>query len=100
MQHISYKELIGSIAWSALTTHPDISFSSLTLTQFMQNPGHTHWETGRHVMYYLKGTHKYVLNLTDLNEGIVAYVDADWGSQPHHHSISGHVISLAGMLVA
>ena len=50
-----------------------------------------HWEVGKH---------DYVLNLTDPNKGIIAYVDADWGLQNHHHSISGHVISFAGMLVA
>jgi len=97
MQNIPYKELVGSVAWSALATCPDISFPSLTLLQFMQNPGHAHWEAGKCVVRYLKGTHDYVLNLTDLDEGIIAYVDADWASQHHWHSISGHVISLAGM---
>jgi hypothetical protein len=31
---------------------------------------------------------------------MLAYTDADWGSQPHHHLISGHVVSLVGMPVA
>ena len=97
MQNVPYKELVGSVAWSALATRPDISFPSLTLSQFMQNPGRTHWEAGKHVVHYLKGTCDYALNLTDLDEGIIAYVDADWGSQHHQHSISGHIVSLAGM---
>ena len=100
MLHIPYKELVGSIAWSALTTHPDISFPSLTLAQFMQNPGCTHWEVGKRIIHYLKGMRNYALNLTDPNKGIIAYVDADWGLQNHCHSISGHIVSFAGMLVA
>ena len=64
IQNIPYKELVGSVAWSALATHPDISFPSLTLSQFMQNPGHAHWEAGKRVVHYLKGTRNYALNLT------------------------------------
>ena len=100
MLHILYKELVGSIAWSALTTCPDISFPSSTLAQFMQNPERMHWEAGKRVIRYLKGTHDYALNLTDPNEGIIAYVDTDWGSQNHCHSISGFIVSFAGMPVA
>jgi len=100
MQNIPYKELVGSVAWSALVTHPDISFPSLALSQFMQNPGCAHWEAGKCVVRYLKGMRNYTLNLTDPGEGIIAYVDADWGSQHHWHSISGHIISLAGMPIA
>ena len=33
-------------------------------------------------------------DLTDLNKGIIAYVNADWGLQWHCHSISDHVVSL------
>jgi len=100
MQNIPYKELVGSVAWSALATRPDILFPSSTLSQFMQNPGRAHWEAGKRVVRYLKGTRNYALNLTDPDEGIIAYVNADWGSQHHRHSISGHVVSLAGMPIA
>jgi len=100
MQNIPYKELIGSVTWSALATHPNILFPTSTLSQFMQTPGCAHWEAGKRNVLYLKGTHNYTLNLTNLDKGIIAYVDADWGSQHHQHSILGHVISLAGMLIA
>ena len=99
MQHISYKELIGSIAWSALVTCPDISFSSLTLAQFMHNPGHAHWEAGKHDVRYLKGTCEYALNLTDLNEGIIAYVDADWGSQARSCTVTQYWAMLSHLQV-
>ncbi|KIM51512.1 hypothetical protein SCLCIDRAFT_33370 [Scleroderma citrinum Foug A] len=90
----------ASVTWSALATQPDISFPSSTLSQFMQNPGRAHWEAGKRVVRYLKGTCDYVLILTDPDEGIIAYVDADWGSQHHRHSISGHIVSLTGMPIA
>jgi hypothetical protein len=100
MQNVPYQELVGSLAWAALGSRPDIAFATSTLAQFTQNPGKTHWQAAKRVLRYLKGTRDLRLNLTDPNEGMLAYTDADWGSQPHRHSISGHVVSLAGMPVA
>jgi hypothetical protein len=100
MRNIPYHELVGSLAWAALGTRPDIAFSTSTLAQFTQNPGKPHWQAAKRVLRYLKGTRDLRLHLVDPNEGMLAYTDADWGSQPHRHSISGHVPSLAGMPVA
>ena len=100
MQNIPYKEIVGSFAWAALGSRPDISFPTSVLSQFLQNLGRTHWEAAKRVIRYLKRTREYVLQLTDPKEGITAYVDADWGSQPHCHSISGHIVSLGGMPIA
>jgi hypothetical protein len=100
MRNIPYQELIGSLAWAALSSRPDIAFAISTLAQFTQNPGRIHWQAVKCVLCYLKGTRDLCLNLTDPSEGMLAYTDADWGSQPHHHLISGHVVSLVGMPVA
>lgn len=40
----------------------------------------------------------FTLGTTD--EGLVAYVDANWASQPHRYSMSGYVVMLNGGLVA
>ena len=40
------------------------------------------------------------LTLGSKNAGIEAYVDADWASQPHRHSMSGYVVLLNGGPVA
>ena len=61
MQDVLYKKLISSITWLALATCPNIAFSSSTLAQFMQNPRHMHWEAGKYIVHYLKGTCKYAL---------------------------------------
>ena len=44
MQNVPYKEIVGSFAWAALGSRPDISFPTSILSQFLQNPGRAHWE--------------------------------------------------------
>jgi hypothetical protein len=51
-------------------------------------------------MCYLKGTKDLKLTLGAGEEGLQAFVHADWASQPHWHSISGYVVLLHGSPVA
>jgi len=58
-----YRELVGTFAWLALGTHPDIAFTTSSLACFGHNPGHVHWEAVKRVLRYLKGTNKQFLKL-------------------------------------
>jgi hypothetical protein len=51
-------------------------------------------------MRYLKGMKDLKLTLGAGEEGLQAFVDADWASQPHRHSILGYVVLLHGSPVA
>ena len=66
----------------------------------MRNPGRVHWEAAKRTMRYLKGTGDYGITLGSTDGGLEAYVDADWASQPHRHSMSGYIIMLNGGPVA
>jgi hypothetical protein len=94
MQNVPYQWGIGSLMYVATSTQPDIAFAMATLSQFMRNPGTTHWEACKCVMRYLKGTADFALTLGSSDGGLKAYVDADWASQPHHHSMLGFVVLL------
>ena len=59
-----------------------------------------HWEATKHILHYLKGTSEFGLTLGRLDARLEAYVDADWASQPHRHSMSGYVVLLNGGPVA
>jgi hypothetical protein len=48
----------------------------------------------------MKGTAELKLTLGGTSEGLQAYVDADWASQPHRHSMSGYTVLLHGSPVA
>jgi hypothetical protein len=86
--------------YAATSTHPDIAFPVAILSQFMCNLGCTHWETVKDVIHYLKGTAKLKLMLGGTSAGLEAYVDADWASQPHRHSMSGYTVLLHSSPVA
>ena len=44
MKKVPYREAVGSLNYCAMAMQPDIAFSVLLLAQFMDNPGHVHWE--------------------------------------------------------
>ena len=55
MANRPYRELIGALQYLAVATRPDIAAVSL-LSQFLNNPGETHWTAAKRVLRYLKGT--------------------------------------------
>jgi hypothetical protein len=56
MKNVPYREIIGSLMYAAQGTRPDVAFPVTALSQFLQNPGQTHWEEAKKVVRYLKGT--------------------------------------------
>jgi hypothetical protein len=87
MEEVPYQCGIGSLMYAATSTRPDIAFPVAILSQFMRNPGSTHWEAVKDVIRYLKGTADLKLTLGGTSAGLEAFVDADWASQPHRHSM-------------
>ena len=96
MKKIPYRQAIGSLMWTAVATRPDIAFSVSLLSQFLENPGRTHWNAVKRVFQYLKGTRNNKLTYGVNNNGLVGYTDADWASQDHRHSISGYIYQIDG----
>ncbi|TFY78270.1 hypothetical protein EWM64_g5745 [Hericium alpestre] len=101
MRNILYREAIGSLMYAAIGTRPDVSYAVTALSQFMQNPGHPHWEAAKRVMRYLKGTKEEWLTYGGDNaNGMEGFSDADWGSSDHRRSISGYVFLIDGGAVS
>jgi Reverse transcriptase (RNA-dependent DNA polymerase) len=100
MSKIPYRQAIGSLMWAAVATQPDIAFSVSLLSQFLENPGGTHWNAVKHVFKYLKGTKHCKLTLGRNRDGLVGYSDADWGSQNHRRSYSAYIYQFYGETVS
>ena len=100
MEDIPYQRGIGSLMYAATSTRPDIAFAVSIISQFMKNPGWTHWEVVKDAIHYLKGTADVRLTLGGTDTGLEAYVDADWASQPHRHSMTGYTVLLHGAPIA
>jgi hypothetical protein len=100
MKNVPYQRAIRSLMYAATSTCPNITFSVSILSQFMQNSARIHWEAAKHVIHYLKATKNLGLTLSTSMNSLKAYIDADWASQPHRHSISGYVVLLHGSPIA
>lgn len=100
MSEVPYQCAIGSLMYAAMSMRPDIVFAVATLSQFMRNPGKPHWEAAKRVLRHLKGTSEFELTLGLTGGGLEAFVNADWASQSHRHSISSYVVMLNGGPVA
>ena len=53
---IPYAEAISSVLWPVVISRPDAAFAVSTLSQFIQNPGPTHWEVLKCVIVFLGST--------------------------------------------
>ena len=49
MCEILYREAIGLLNYCAVATRPDIVFPVSLLAQFMENPGHVHWDAVKRI---------------------------------------------------
>jgi Reverse transcriptase (RNA-dependent DNA polymerase) len=76
MAKTPYRQVISSLMWAAVATQPDIAFAVSTLSQLLENPGGTHWNTAKHVLKYLKGMRDYKLTLGGNREGLVGYMNS------------------------
>jgi hypothetical protein len=97
---IPYQRGIGSLMYATTSTHPDITFPIVILSQFMQNPGWIHWEAVKNTIHYLKGMADLTLMLGGSANGLEAYVNANWASQPHRHSMLGYTVLLHSSPIA
>jgi hypothetical protein len=96
MKKMLYREAIGSLMYTSIATHPNITFTISTLSQFLENPGEAHWDAVKRVFHYLAGTKDLQLMYGGEQHDLIRYMDADRASQPHRHAISGHMFLIDG----
>lgn len=99
---VPYREIIGSLLYIATISRPDIAYSVIFLSRFLEKPTQQVWNAARRIVRYLKGTVNLNLTYETSNENfeITAYTDADWGSdQLDRKSVSGCAIFLNKNLV-
>ncbi|MBW0492427.1 hypothetical protein O181_032142 [Austropuccinia psidii MF-1] len=86
----------------SLNSRPNITFAVSHLSQFLENPGRTHWTACLQVLQYLYHTKALALHYTNTgSEGVIGNADVDWGnSVMDRRSISGYTISFNGNLIS
>ena len=84
MKDIPYRQLIGSLLFTAITIIPEISYAVSKCAEFMNNPGMKHWNEAKRILSYLKGIkhEKFIYLKSDEKDKFLLYCysDADWAA--------------------
>ena len=93
-----FQQVIGSLLYIMLGTHPDIAFAVTKLSQQAANPSEEHLTRALYICRYLIGTSDYALVYDGPSDGgLMAYADSDWASDPtNRKSTTGYMVKLAG----
>ncbi|GBM85727.1 Retrovirus-related Pol polyprotein from transposon RE1 [Araneus ventricosus] len=76
-----YRNLIGSLAFIALRTRPDIMYAINVLSEFQSNPGIKHWNCLLRLLGYLKYTQNYMLELSKVKSlKLRCFSDSDFAT--------------------
>jgi hypothetical protein len=79
-----FQQVIGSLLYIMLGTHPDIAFAVTKLSQHSANPSEDHLNRMLYICRYLLGTTNYSLVFDGLSDsGLMAYSNSDWASDPN-----------------
>src|SRR5260370_36521879 len=96
-----YLEVIGSLTYVAMGTHPDICAAVRSLSPFVAMFGPEHINGVKHIMRYLMGCLNCGIMYTMGESELVGYTDVDWANDCLNCcSISGHAFLYAGGAVS
>ncbi|WVZ02271.1 hypothetical protein V8G54_023077 [Vigna mungo] len=104
MESVPFSNGIGSIMYGMVCTRPDVAHGVSVLSQFMVNPGPTHWEALKWMLRYIRGSLGTGLFFQNNFQGggyIEGFVDSDFaGCMDTRKSRSGYVFTLFGTAVS
>ena len=73
-----YKSMVGSLMYLT-TTRPYIMHAVSLIFRFMETPKDSHWQAGKRILRYVKGTKGFGILYTAVNDfNLVGYTDSDW----------------------
>ena len=98
MRKVPYINAVGALMYLAVTTRPDIAYTTSTLARFNSNPGRQHWLAVKHLFRYLKGTMDLKLVYSpdsSTKEIFTTYTDADFAGEPNStRSTGGYLVKV------
>ncbi len=77
---VPYKSIIGTLYYYANATRPDILFAVNYLSRVQAKPLFQHWLLLQNLLRYVNATSEMGLSFSSRGNELVAYVDADFGS--------------------
>jgi hypothetical protein len=101
MSKVPYSSVVGSLMYVMVCSRPDLSYAMSLVTRYMANPGRTHWEAVKWIFMYLCCTSNACLQIGNVKEGLVGYVDSDYGVYlDKRRSLTSYVFTIGGCAVS
>ncbi|UYV65259.1 hypothetical protein LAZ67_3003730 [Cordylochernes scorpioides] len=97
MNNIPYRQTIGSLMYLMTGTRPDIAYAVSRVSQFMNNPGPSHWTAVKKIFGYLKATKNIGICFggSSCTSTLIGFSDADFaGDLDTRKSTTGYVFML------
>ncbi|XP_035830863.1 secreted RxLR effector protein 161-like [Helianthus annuus] len=90
-----YRSLVGSLMYLT-NTRPDITYDVTKINRYMEYPKKTHWEAGKRILRYIKGTLDQGVIYSKGGQGkLVGFSDSDYaGNVDDNKSTSGYMFQL------
>ncbi|UYV70736.1 hypothetical protein LAZ67_8000407 [Cordylochernes scorpioides] len=82
MNKIPYRQTIGSLMYLMTGTRPDIAYAVSRVSQFMNNPGPSHWTAVKKIFGYLKATKNIGICFggSSCTSTLIGFSDADFAA--------------------
>ena len=101
MKDVPFREIVGSLMYSAVTTRADIANAVMQVAQFVSDPGPDHYTAAKRILRFLKETKDHGIVLGETNDYLIGFCDADYaGNQDNRRSTSGFIFTLFGGAVS
>jgi hypothetical protein len=100
-----FRQLLGSLLWTARCTRPDITFAVVYLSHYCSSYSATHFGALKRVLKYLYHTKSVKLVIRQsASDGLIpiaAWSDADWASDKvTRKSVSGYLVTIGKSPIA
>ena len=96
-----YREIIGSLMYSATGTRPDIMTAVGIASRYLANPKLIHCNIVRQILYYLRRYPESSLRYGKVKSPkLEGYVDASWANNEDYSSISGFAFLFGNSLIS
>ena len=106
MMEKPYRQALGCLMFLMVTFRMDISFPTISLSRFSNNPSIKMWKALKRIYQYLKGTSDIKLTYSKMNDEknptMIAFTDADWSSNDldHRRAVIGYIVFMSGAAIS
>lgn len=97
---LPYRELTGSLQYLSTMSRPDITFAVNRMSSFNAGWTEKYFEICKGILRYIAGTRTHGIRLGGTEDGLQAYVDADWNADVRDYkSTTGWIVKYNGGVI-